>query len=125
MKSEQREEILLITQDCQDIINELTAYSQNYTLTAAAWFRYCYFMGASAGLRAVLLNAPGNETLKTLNTANAILLFAYENGYAMGRTIANYICADGGMTEAEAMQKLNAHCKEMFCSRYPEEFWAK
>lgn len=125
MKSEQREEILLITQDVQDIINELTSYSQNYTLTAAAWFRYCYFMGASAGLRAVLLNAPGNETLKTLNTTNAILLFAYENGYAFGRIIANQITSGGELTEAEAMQKLNAHCREMFCTRYPEEFWTK
>ncbi len=82
-------------------------------------------MGAVAGLRAVLIGAENNSQMKELKTVNIVLIFAYENGYAFGRIIANQITSGGELTEAEAMQKLNAHCREMFCTRYPEEFWTK
>lgn len=123
LTSEQKSELMGITDAIQLIINQLTTFSQSYTLDIAEIFRLSYYTGASAGVRAAVLDVPGNATLKQLRAGNQTLVYAYENGYTFGRIIANALIAGQEMTTSLALTKLKTHCGEVFSDRYGCEIW--
>lgn len=123
MNSEQKSELLLIRKVIDRRLEKYTGYSQNYTLSIAQWFDYCYSMGVCSGINALLLDCGTNKTFKTLNTKNPCLLFAFENGYAAAKTAYCWLQAEVKPTTSEVTSWFWKHSQEVFASQYPGYEW--